>query len=107
MKYTPPESTRERRFYGGTLKIFPQAKVLKLEVPQQAGFPDRLVVLPNNHHLFVELKRDGGSLRKLQEHRRQELQELGHTVMVIDDDAALGHYLKVLEYMRHPRRSRA
>ena len=49
-----------------------------------AGVPDRLVLLPKGRIYFVELKAPGKYLRPLQLKRKEQLEELGFKVYVID-----------------------
>lgn len=51
----------------------------------EAGTPDRLVLAPLGLCAFVELKKPGEKPRKLQEHRKRELEALGFDVYVIDN----------------------
>jgi hypothetical protein len=60
-------------------------KALKFRPDHMAGMPDRLVLLPDGRCVWAETKAPGKRLRALQEKRRRELQELGHTVYVIDN----------------------
>ncbi len=94
------ESSLEHAFVRGVRAASPGAKILKLVVPSQAGFPDRLLLLPGGATVLVELKRDGERLRKLQEHRRNELAELGHTVMVVSNKVELEHLLNLIRRVR-------
>lgn len=48
------------------------------------GIPDRLILAPLGLCAFVELKAPGRKPRKLQEHRKRELETLGFDVYVID-----------------------
>ena len=48
------------------------------------GIPDRLVLAPLGICAFVELKAQGKKPRKLQKHRKKELETLGFDVYVID-----------------------
>lgn len=58
---------------------------LKYSNPNMAGYPDRLVVLPQNMVTWVELKSAGKKPSKLQEQRIARLREMGHIVRVIDN----------------------
>lgn len=48
------------------------------------GIPDRLVLAPLGLCAFVELKAPGKKLRKLQVHRKKQLEALGFDVYVVD-----------------------
>lgn len=56
----------------------------KFVVPGRRHVPDRLVLLPNNQHAFVELKRPGEIPRPGQFREHERLRELRHKVFVID-----------------------
>lgn len=57
---------------------------LKFTSPGMAGVPDRLVLLPKGKIYFVELKVPGQKLRPLQIKRKEQLENLGFKVYVID-----------------------
>jgi len=57
----------------------------KLVSPGFDGMPDRLVLLPDGHIAFVELKAPGKKPRPLQLARHRLLRSLGFRVYVIDD----------------------
>lgn len=57
---------------------------LKLISPGVAGVPDRLVLLPGGHAVFVELKAPGQKPRPLQRKRARQLTALGFSVFTID-----------------------
>lgn len=59
--------------------------IIKLTPQGRRGWPDRLIMLPGGSVIFVELKRPGEVLRPLQRHVREQLQGLGHTVVVLDE----------------------
>ncbi|CAB0518882.1 VRR-NUC domain-containing protein [Corynebacterium diphtheriae] len=50
---------------------------LKLTTPGTAGIPDRLILLPKGHIGFIELKAPNKKPRPLQQHRINQLQQLG------------------------------
>lgn len=50
-----------------------------------AGLPDRLVILPGGHVLFVEVKAPGAKPRPLQVKLHQQIAALGFTVLTIDN----------------------
>ena len=54
------------------------------------GFPDRLVLLPNGSHLFVETKRPhGGTVSGAQLVQHMLLRRMGHRVEVVWDKAGV------------------
>lgn len=63
---------------------------LKLVCPSFAGMPDRLILLPDGHIGFAELKAPGKKPRPLQLKRHRMLKELGCRVYVIDDPEQIG-----------------
>jgi hypothetical protein len=69
---------------------------LKLVCPSFAGMPDRLILLPDGHVGFVELKAPGKKPRPLQLARHRLLRELGFKVYVVDDIAQIGGMLDEL-----------
>ncbi|MGW2986439.1 VRR-NUC domain-containing protein [Streptomyces goshikiensis] len=70
---------------------------LKFVSPARGGVPDRIVVAPRGT-VFVEVKRPGGQLRKLQQLTHAKLRRHGAEVHVIDDkpgvDAFIAHLLE-------------
>ena len=57
----------------------------KLVSPGTDGMPDRMVLLPEAHIGFVEVKALGQKPRPIQERRHAQLRELGFQVSVLDD----------------------
>ena len=57
----------------------------KLVSPGTDGMPDRMVLLPDSHMGFVEVKVPGEKPRPLQQRRHEQLRELGYKVSVLDD----------------------
>lgn len=57
----------------------------KLISPGIDGMPDRMVLLPGECILFVEVKAPGRKPRPLQVLRHRQLTELGFEVYVLDD----------------------
>ena len=57
----------------------------KLVSPGTDGMPDRMVLLPDSHMGFVEVKAPGEKPRPLQQWRHEQLRELGYKVSVLDD----------------------
>ena len=56
---------------------------VKFVSPASSGWPDRIVVLPGNRIVFVELKTTKGKLSELQKHRIAFLQSMGCDVRVM------------------------
>ena len=57
----------------------------KLISPGMNGMPDRIVLLPEAHMGFVEVKAPGKKPRSLQLCRHEQLRKLGYKVSVLDD----------------------
>lgn len=57
----------------------------KLVSPGTDGMPDRMVLLPEAHIGFVEVKTPGEKPRPLQVRRHEQLKALGFQVSVLDD----------------------
>ena len=62
---------------------------IKLTSPGLSGMPDRLVILPECHVAFVEVKAPGLKPRPLQIRRHEMLRRLGCKVYVLDDAARI------------------
>ena len=63
---------------------------LKFVSPSFDGMPDRLVLIPDGHIAFVELKTPGKKPRPLQLSRHRLLRSLGFRVYVIDSVEQIG-----------------
>jgi len=57
----------------------------KFVSPGLDGMPDRLILLPDGHAAFAEVKAKGKKPRALQLRRHEQLRALGFQVFVIDD----------------------
>ena len=57
---------------------------LKLTIPGNRGYPDRLILADGGRAIFVEFKRPGEVPRKLQVYTHEWLKELGFEVQVHD-----------------------
>ena len=66
---------------------------LKFVSPSFDGIPDRLVLIPDGHIAFVELKAPGKKPRPLQLARHRLLRSLGFRVYVIDSVEQTGGML--------------
>ena len=61
-------------------------RCMKFISPGMSGVPDRICLFPGGKVVFAETKAPGGQLRPLQKKRRNELQQLGFKVLVIDSE---------------------
>ena len=66
---------------------------LKFVSPSFDGMPDRLVLIPDGHVAFVELKAPGKKPRPLQLARHRLLRSLGFRVYVINSVEQIGGML--------------
>lgn len=71
----------------------------KLVSPGFDGMPDRMVLLPDGHMGFVEVKAPGEKPRQLQLSRHRLLRRLGFKVYVLDDTGQIGG---ILDEIRTP-----
>jgi hypothetical protein len=55
-----------------------------------AGWPDRIVILPDRKIGFVEVKAPGKEPRALQVHRHHQLETMGFQVFVLDHPEQIG-----------------
>lgn len=69
---------------------------LKFTSPGTSGVPDR-VLIGYGHTIFVETKRTGGTLRKLQEKITEKMVNHGATVYVIDTKQDVDRLLQLLQ----------
>ena len=68
----------------------------KFTSPGMDGMPDRLVLLPDCHLGFVEVKAPGKVPRPLQVARHRLLKRLGFQVFVLDNPAQIGGILDAI-----------
>lgn len=62
-----------------------------------AGWPDRIVLLPDGKFGFVEVKAPGKEPRPLQVHRHEQLRALGYSVFVLDATEQIGGILDEIQ----------
>lgn len=62
----------------------------KFVSPGLNGVPDRIVLLPEGHMAFVELKAPGKMMRPLQIRRKKQLESLGFKVFCVDHSDEIG-----------------
>src|SRR5579859_4777095 len=84
----PLESAVERKFVRGLKRR--RLVSIKLALRWDAGWTDRLVLIPGGTVIWIELKRPGGAPTKLQEKKIAWLRSIGHDAHCFDDaDEAL------------------
>ena len=69
----------------------------KFTSPGFDGMPDRIVLLPNGHIGFVEVKAPGEKPRPLQLARHEMLRQLGFQVYVLDSIEQIGGILDEIQ----------
>lgn len=70
---------------------------LKFISPSMAGVPDRVVLLPDGHMGFVEMKAPSKHPRPLQIQRLMQLKQLGFQVFVCDQLSQIGGMLDAIQ----------
>ncbi|WP_418968467.1 VRR-NUC domain-containing protein [Alloscardovia omnicolens] len=70
---------------------------IKFVSPSFNGMPDRLLILPDEHIGFVEVKDKGQLPRALQLYRHEQLKRLGVAVFVLDSSDEIGGILDALQ----------
>ena len=65
--------------------------------PGNAGVPDRIVILPGGHVVFVELKTWRGQLTVLQMRQIERLRARGCTVRILHGELEVERYLAELK----------
>lgn len=69
----------------------------KFTSPGFDGVPDRIVILPNGHIGFVEIKTTGEKMRPLQVMRKRQLERLGFLVYCLDHPDQIGEILNEIQ----------
>jgi hypothetical protein len=70
---------------------------MKFVSPGLVGVPDRILLMPGGKVGFVEVKRPGGKLRRIQARRQAQLLELGFQVHVLDNVDGIGRILDEIQ----------
>lgn len=74
---------------------------LKFVSPGHAGVPDRMILTPGGHVVFVELKQEGKKLRPLQVYWQKTLTRMHFAAFVVsDNDSARKCLHYILEVLR-------
>ena len=66
---------------------------LKWVSPGFTGVPDRIILLPGKRIVFAEIKRPGEDLRPRQKRVRQQIEDLGFTVLRVTGEEDLDDHL--------------
>lgn len=74
------ESSIERQLKRTVEGLEDKIMCLKFESPGMSGVPDRVILLPGGHIVFVELKQPGKHERARQEYVQQKIRDAGFTV---------------------------
>lgn len=69
---------------------------LKYTNPNQVGYPDRLIIMPEGRVIWVELKSKGKKPSQVQEYRHEELRSIGHVVKVISSKETVDDLLYMI-----------
>lgn len=76
---------------------------IKLELRTDAGWPDRLFLIPGGRPLFIEFKRQGEVPRPLQSYRLRELRDLGYDAVWADNyHDAMAHITRAMGAASRP-----
>ena len=70
---------------------------IKFVSPNFDGMPDRIVLMPDGHIGFVEVKAPGKVPRPLQQARLNLLMKLGFKAFVLDDISQIGGILDEIQ----------
>ena len=93
------ESSIERQLKRTVEGLEDKIMCLKFESPGMSGVPDRVILLPGGHTVFVELKQPGKHERARQEYVQQKIRDAGFTVFSgVDSPEKIN---QVAEYCRY------
>ena len=73
-------------------------------LPSTAGLPDRLAVMPWGDVVWLELKADGGRLRRVQVAMHRRLASVGQDVRVIMGREGVDNFIKWMEIQMETRK---
>jgi len=69
-------------------------RCVKFDPSSARGWPDRIVLLPRGHLIWVELKRpEGGKVSSAQRVAHEELRRLGQNVVVLKSKEEVDEFL--------------
>lgn len=89
------ERDAEQRLVAGVKAL--GGRAYKWVSPGNAGVPDRIVILPGGHVLFVEVKKKDGLVRPMQRSQLKRLRRMGCSVWVLYGEEDVRVFLKMLE----------
>lgn len=93
------ESSIERQLKRTVEGLEDKIMCLKFESPGMSGVPDRVILLPGGHTVFVELKQPGKHERARQEYVQQKIRDAGFAVFSgVDSPEKIR---RVAEYCRY------
>ena len=98
------ESSLERRFKKGVEQA--GAIAYKFVSPGRSGVPDRMVLIPGGHVIFVELKTETGSLTPLQIETHNQLRDCGFDVRTLYGKQYVEGFIHELQSMGLSKASR-
>lgn len=75
-------------------------RCIKMSPQGQAGWPDRLIILPGGKAAFAELKCKGGVVSKIQRERIKELKAMGFEAWIIWSKDDVDFYISYLKGLR-------
>lgn len=96
------EKELEKRLAVGVKNL--GGRAYKFISPGNAGVPDRIVILPKERPIFVELKTDTGKLTRLQESQLKRLHGLGQRVEVLYGLKDVNYFLEFCKELICERR---
>ncbi|SDX64669.1 VRR-NUC domain-containing protein [Salimicrobium album] len=67
---------------------------VKFESPGLSGVPDRICMVPGGRLFFVEVKRPGQKLRKLQQKRKEQFESLGQHVHTVSNKEEVDEFMR-------------
>lgn len=69
-------------------------------LPSQAGLPDRLAIMPWGDVVWLELKADGGRVRRVQKAMHKRLEAIGQNVRVIVGREGVDNFIRWMEIQK-------
>lgn len=91
------EKEIEKKLVDGIKKL--GGRAYKFVSPGNAGVPDRIVILPDQKPIFVELKTEAGKITELQKSQCKRLIDLGQKVEVLYGEKEVDWFLEYCKDM--------